>query len=164
MRGFLTRTALSLVLCASGLGQTNGSTPPTATTEAPQNPSAADVYEAVLRYQVKSWELAAESYCVRVNGKDANTTLLERLKPLNLKGASACRERTVQHVMMRIVDRKTGRMSVIFDVGEIRWRKFEAEVDGGYLCGSECMAGGTYYVAWDGSRWAVTKFDIHVQS
>ena len=48
----------------------------------------ADVYEAVLRYQVESWELAADSYCVEVSGKDANRALLERFKPLlRVKGA-----------------------------------------------------------------------------
>lgn len=166
MNGLIPRIALSLVLWTSGVGQTNqSSTPPTEPKEAPQHPSPTDVYEAVLRYQVKSWELAADAYCVEVNGRDADEALLERLKPLRVKEASACRKQRKQVIVMRVVDRKTGKMSVIFDMAEIRWPTHsEAEVDGGYLCGSECMAAGIYHVVWDGSRWVVTKFDIHVQS
>jgi hypothetical protein len=166
MNAVVARIALSIVLWAGGLGQTNQSGPPqTAATEVPQHPSTTDIYEAILRYQIRSWELAADSYCIEVIGKDANKALLERFKPLPVKVASACRKRTTQIVMMRVVDKETGKMSVIFDMGKIRWPKHsEAEVDGGYLCGSECMAGGTYHVAWDGSRWVVTKFDIRVQS
>jgi hypothetical protein len=123
------------------------------------------MYEAVLRYQVKTWELAANSYCVKVNGKDAQTTVQERFRPLPVKVASACRKQTSQSVVMQVVDRSTGKQSVIFDMGEIRWPKqLEAEVDGGYLCGSLCMAGGTYHLAWDGGRWVVTKFSVWVQS
>jgi len=156
--------ALLLVLCARSLGQTSPAAQ-AAAGEPPQHPSPTDVYQAVLRYQVKTWELAADSYCVEVNGKDADAALLERFKPLRVKGASACRKQTTNRVLMRVVDRVTGKMSVIFDMGEIRWpKRSEAEVDGGYLCGSECMAGGTYHVAWDGSQWVVTKFDVRVQS
>jgi hypothetical protein len=154
------RIVLLLVLCASGLGSAQ-----TATKEALQYPSPVDVYEAVLRYQIKTWELAANSYCVKVNGKDAQAALLERFRPLPVKGASACRKQTSQSVLMRVIDGGTGKQSVIFDMGEIRWPKqSEAEVDGGYLCGSLCMAGGTYHVAWDEGRWVVTKFSVRVQS
>ena len=165
MNGIIARIALLLALCPSGLGETS-SGPQTAVGEAaPQHPSPTDVYEAVLRYQIKTWDLAADSYCVKVNGEDAELALLERFKPLRVKGASACRQRTIERVLMQIVDRRTGKQSVIFDMGKIRWSKgSEAEVDGGYVCASQCMAGGTYHVAWDGSRWVVTKFDVRVQS
>src|SRR5215472_12540964 len=118
------RIALLLVLCTSGLGSAQ-----TTTKEASQYPSPIDVYEAVLHYQIKAWELVANSYCVKVNGKDAPTALLERFRPLPVKVASACRKQTSQSVLMRVVDRSTGKQSVIFDIGEIRWPKqLEAEV------------------------------------
>jgi hypothetical protein len=166
MMGLAAQTALTVALCVSSVGQTiQINTTSSRTGETPQHPSATDIYEAVLRYQIKSWELAADSYCVEVNGTDADKALLERFTPLNVKVASECRKQTSQLVMMRIVDKKTGKRSVIFDMGEIHWLEgSEAEVDGGYLCGSQCTAEGIYRVAWDGSRWSVMKFDIRVQS
>ena len=164
MRGVHTRLAPLLVLWAVGAAQT------TNTTQAPagkdqQAPSATDLYEVVLRYQIKSWELAADSYCVEVNGKDASKELLNRLMSLPVKPASACRKKTTHRVMMRVVDKKSGKMSVIFDMGQIRWpRSSEADVDGGYVCGSGCMAAGTYHLKWDGSRWTIAKYDIHIQT
>jgi len=80
MNGIITRFALLLALCPIVLGQTS-SGPQTAVGEAPQHPSSIDVYEAVLRYQIKTWDLAADSYCVKINGEDAEGTLLDRLKP-----------------------------------------------------------------------------------
>jgi len=164
MKGTIAQIALLLVLCASSLAQTSPIAPG-GPQEKPAKPSPTDVYQAVLRYQVKTWELAADTYCVEVNGKDADAALLEPFKALHVKGASACHKKTTNRVLMRVVDRVTGKMSLIFDMGKIRWpKRSEAEVDGGYVCGSECMAGGTYHVAWDGSQWVVTKFEIRVQS
>lgn len=163
MRGVIVGIVFVQVLLAGGWQATH-STAPTGTKEAPQHPSPIDIYEAVLRYQIKSWELTADSYCVEVNGRDATRELLKRMEPLRVKGASGCRKQTRLH-MMHIVDRKTGKTSVIFDMGEIHWRtQSDADVDGGYVCGSLCMAGGAYAVEWDGSRWVVTKFDVRVQS
>lgn len=131
--------------------------------EAPQRASATDLYEVVLRYQIRSWKIAADSYCVEVNGKDADRELLQRLKPLAVKAASACHEEPSRGY--RVLDIETGKTSVIFDVGEIRWRTHsQVEVDGGYLCGSLCSASGFYQLAWDGRHWAVTKFRIRFQS
>jgi hypothetical protein len=164
MRGVHTRLASLLLLCAIGAAQTTNTVQSPAG-EDQQALSATDLYEVVLRYQIKSWQLAADSYCVEVNGKDASKELLNRFMSLPVKPASACRKKTTQRVMMRVVDRKSGKMSVIFDMFQIRWRTVsEAEIDGGYLCGSECMAGGTYHLKWDGNRWAVTEYDIQVQS
>jgi hypothetical protein len=161
MRGPIAGIALSLVLCATGLGQTNQRGTPTPQEKPQQRPSSIDIYEAVVRYQINSWELAADSYCVKVNGKDAARDLLERLQPLRVKGASGCREKA--HA--QVVDKKTGKISVIFDLGEIHWfQRSDAEVDGGYVCGTLCSAAGTYHIAWEGSRWIVTKFEIRFQS
>lgn len=133
--------------------------------EEPQRESASvDVYEAVLRYQIKSWDLAAISYCVSVEGRDATNGFLKRFYPLPVKGASSCKQ-TKQKVSMQVIDKKTGKPSVIFDVEAIHWlSKNEADVEGGYLCGSLCMAGGKYHVIRDGMQWVVTRYDVQIQS
>ena len=158
-------TVLLVVIAASGMAQTTANTsPPTKAHESKQN----DVREAVLRYQISSWELAAASYCVKINGKNADENFLRRFRPLPVKGASECRKQIPPKLprwLYSIVDKKTKKNSVIFDIGEIRWvKQSEAQVDGGYDCASQCMAAGTYHLAWDGTRWTVTAFDIHVQS
>jgi hypothetical protein len=66
---------------------------------------------------------------------------------------------------MWVLDKKTGKHSVIFDVGAIQWLTEEkVEVEGGYLCGSLCMAEGTYHVIREGTYWVVTGFSIRVIS
>src|SRR5215471_12250904 len=75
-------------------------------TKKPSPVSSMDVFEAVVRYQIKSWELTADSYCVEVNGKDAGQELLSRLQPLPVKPASACRKQT-RSVVMEVIDKKT---------------------------------------------------------
>jgi hypothetical protein len=117
------------------------------------------IREAVIRFQIKSWDLAANSYCVSLNNKDPDGEFLRRFYPLPVKGASACRKRTGPGAQMSVAD-KTGKRSVIFDIGSIRWLgETDADVDGGYLCGSLCMAAGTYHVVREEGRWVVTAFD-----
>ena len=159
---------LLLVVNGCLMGQANSNnSPPSQTSQSEEN-TAADVYEAVVRYQIKSWELAAAAYCVEINGRDADKIFLKRFHPLPVKGASACREDAPGGLGLPfsvVVDKQTGKISVIFDVGRVRWLNQSAvEVDGGYLCASECRAEGTYHVLWDGTRWTVAAFDIHIQS
>ena len=124
-----------------------------------------DIHEAVIRFQIKTWDLEASSYCVSINGKTPSKELLKRLNPLPVKIASGCRKKTIAGVQMSVLDKQTGKRSVIFDVGSIRWLKGgEAEVDGGYVCGSLCMAAGTYHVIRDQTGWTVTKFAKQVVS
>ncbi len=134
----------------------------------PEKATGDDVREAILRYQISHWNPATTSYCVQVNGKDADEEFLRRLRPLAVKRASACGKRTPPKVpshLYGIVDNQTHKPSVIFEIGEIRWVTLsEALVDGGYFCGSLCMARGTYRIVRDGLRWAVTAFDVHVLS
>lgn len=164
MKSPIINFTLALVLCTTALGQVKDGRASTPSKTVPKPLSTIDLYEIVVRYQIKSWELTADSFCLEVNGRAATRTLLERLQPLRVKASSACRENT-QTPMMEVVDKETGKMSVIFDLEKIHWHTpSEAEVDGGYVCGSLCMAGGTYYVDWDGSRWIVSKFEIRVQS
>lgn len=160
---------LLLVAIGNLMGQANSNnSPPSQTSQSEENAVPADVYEAVVRYQIKSWELAAAAYCVKINGRDADKIFIKRLHPLPVKGASACREdepRGLGPPFSVVVDKQTRKNSVIFDVGRVRWLNQSAvEVDGGYVCASECMAQGTYHVLWDGTRWTVAAFDIHIQA
>jgi hypothetical protein len=129
-----------LLLVASGclMGQANSNNSPMSqTSQSEENNAPADVYEAVVRYQIKSWELAAAAYCVKVNGQDADKIFLKRFHPLPVKGASACREdapRGLEFPFSLVVEKQTGKNSVIFDVGRLRWLNQSAvEVDGDYL-------------------------------
>jgi hypothetical protein len=79
-----------------------------------QEGESADVFESVVRYQIKSWELAANSYCISIVGKDATTDFLKRLTPLPVKAASGCKKHTTEKVMVSVVDKKTGKRSVDF--------------------------------------------------
>lgn len=127
--------------------------------------ASADVYEAVVRYQIKSWDLAANSYCISVEGKDATKDFLKRFNPLPVTVGSNCIKQAKQKFPMQVVDKKTGKRSVIFDVEAIHWlTKDEAEVEGGYVCGSLCMAGGKYHVSRDGMQWVVTRYEVQIQS
>ena len=127
--------------------------------------SSADVREAVLRYQISRWTLVTSGYCVRVEGKDADQALLKRLQPLPVREASGCRKQGLPGLpesIYTIVNTATGKNSVIFDVGKIRWTKpNKADVEGGYQTGSQVNGNGTYVVERDGTHWTVTSFDEH---
>lgn len=127
--------------------------------------AAADVREAVVRYQIRTWYIAVDSYCISVNRKNANKTFLERLAPLPVKEASDCVEdrRRVGRTRLPswVANKQTGQPSVVFYVGAIRWLSDDAvEVKGGYYCAARCWAGGTYQVIREEDRWTVTDFDI----
>ena len=131
----------------------------------PQSPNkSVEVYEAVVRYQIKSFRV--DTYCIKIGEKDADKDFLRRLNPLPVKGASDCIEQTRNNLPpMNVLDKHTKRSAVIFDLGKIGWRSdTEADVDGGYLCASQCRAGGIYHVFWDGTRWVIRDFEIRVQS
>jgi hypothetical protein len=135
------------------------------TQNTPNEEESANVFEAVVRYQIESWELAANSYCISIEGKDATTDFLRRLTPLPVKPASGCRKQTTEKVIVSVVDKKTGKRSVIFDVEAIHWiSENEAAVEGGYFCANLCMASGRYRVVRDGTKWRVTRYDIESQS
>jgi len=123
------------------------------------------VFEAVVRYQIKSWELSANSYCVSIDGRDAPKDFLRRFEPLPVKGASRCSKRTTAKTLFSVVDKQTGKRSVIFDVETIHWiTENEAEVEGGYVCATSCSAAGRYHVVHDGNQWQVTAYNISFQS
>jgi hypothetical protein len=129
-----------------------------------------EIREAVLHYQISTWEFSAASYCVQVNGKDADKDFLLRLRSLPVKKASECRKKRAPGLprdlgLYSIVDKRTKKNAVLFDIGEVRLTSAtHADVDGGYHCGGLCWAAGTYRVGFDGTRWTVTAFDIQIQS
>lgn len=117
-----------------------------------------DLYEAVIRFQIKSWQQAAHTYCIEINGIDPDPALLQRLRPLHVKGASACQKLNEKN-LMSIVDGKM-KGSVIFKLASVRnVSESEVEVEGGYLCGNLCMAQGNYRVVRDASGWHVLRFE-----
>jgi hypothetical protein len=129
----------------------------------PTPAQTAAVYEAVARYQIKSWELTAHAYCFRVKGQDADKQFLDRLKPLPVKPESDCTQKDTKTFNMSIVDKRTKKSAVLFGLGGILWRSpTEVEVEGSYLCGSQCLAGGIYHAVLDQNQWTVTKFDVRI--
>jgi hypothetical protein len=120
-----------------------------------------DLYEAVIRYQIKSWEQKAHTYCIAVNGVDAEWSLLDRLRPFQVKRASAC-HRLNQKPVMPVVDARQ-KESVIFNLGIIRsLSDAEVEIEGGYFCGNLCVAQGIYHVVHAASGWQVSEFEAHL--
>jgi hypothetical protein len=153
--------ALCVVICAKA-GQPSA----LKSADQPTRTKALNVYEAVIRYQIHSWELAADSYCIQINGRDADKELLHRLAPLPVKGRSGCKKHTPESIkpipMMSVIDKKTKKNSVIFYLGDISWRgDAEIEVPGGYDCASQCWASGVYHAVLDASGWRVIRFDLH---
>jgi len=128
---------------------------------------SAEVYEAVIEFQIKSWDLSADSFCIEINGRDADIEILKHIGSARVKQASACKKQDSgpKKSFMSVVDKRTRKHSVIFDIEDIRWSgDAEAEIDGGWLCGDLCMAGGVYHAAHDQSGWHVTRFDAHIMS
>jgi hypothetical protein len=121
-----------------------------------------DIRETVVRYQIQTWKMAAASYCIKINDKDATKDFLERFSSPSVKRASQCKSKRIDPVMTVVVDRATKKQSVIFDIGQPHWvSDHEVEVDGGYFCASQCMAGGTYHLVYEGSHWVVKNYAIH---
>ena len=120
-----------------------------------------NLYEAVIQFQIKSWQQAAHTYCVKINGIDPEPALLQRFRPLPVKGGSACQEQNEKQ-FMNIVDGKM-KASVIFNLGAVRnVSESGVDVEGGYLCGSLCMAQGIYRVVRDASGWHVMGFEARL--
>jgi len=95
---------------------------PSVNAQPPQKQSeSADVYEAVVRYQIRAWDLAADSYCISIDGRNATEDFLKRFDPLPVEGASKCGKREKPKGIVRVFDKKTGKRSVIFDAETIRW-------------------------------------------
>jgi hypothetical protein len=161
MKLLMMALALLVMLAGSTAAQTPDQQP---SAVAPPEPGAtAAVYEAVARYQIKSWQQTAHAYCFRVKGQDADKEFLNRLKPLPVEPESDCTQKDTKTFNMSIIDKRTKKSAILFGLGSILWRSpTQAEVEGSYLCGSQCMAGGIYHVVLDQGQWTVTKFDVRI--
>ena len=116
-----------------------------------------DLYEAVIRFQIKSWQQPAHTYCVEINGIDPDRNLLQRLRTQHVKGVSAC-QKLNEKKLTEVVDGKMKR-SVIFNLATVRnVSESEVEIKGGYLCGNLCTAQGIYRVVRGASGWHVLGF------
>jgi hypothetical protein len=152
-RPFVVLLALACHLSSACARQSNGKS------------KSADVFEAVVRYQIKSWELTANSYCISIEAKDATKEFLKRFDPLPVDPASNCRKQTKEKAVVVVTNKRNGKRSVIFNVESVRWiSENEAEVAGGYFCGSFCSASGIYHLSRKGDVWVVTTYDVDVQS
>lgn len=135
-----------------------GVSPQASQTPAEANSVRLDLFEAVVRYQIESWQQSADTFCIAINGVDAESTLLDRLRPLPVERASTCHKLN-QKPVMPVVDAKQ-KESVIFNLGTIRnLSESEVQVEGGYFCGNLCMAQGTYHVVHETSGWRVLRFE-----
>lgn len=122
------------------------------------------VYEAVARYQISTWQISAHTYCFRLEGRDADKQFLKSLKPFPVKPESDCAQ---GHKTFSgpVIDKHTKKSAVIFGLGGIVWRSpTQADVQGAYFCGTQCMAGGTYHAVLDGSQWKITGFKPEISN
>jgi len=128
----------------------------------PSQSTESAIDEAVVRYQIKMWEIGAESYCVRIKGQDADDKFLRQLKPLPVKPASDCVQKKNKDGMT-VLDKHSKKKSVLLGIGDIvALTDNSAAVQGSYLCGTQCMSGGFYHLAFDGSQWQVTRYDAYI--
>jgi len=144
---FLASAVVAVATCAAA----QGPAPKTPAIHASQSTESA-IDEAVVRYQIKSWEIGADSYCVRIKGQDADDKFLRQLKGLPVRPASDCTQKKTKDGMS-VVDKHSKKKSVLLGVGDIiALTDDSAKVQGSYLCGSQCMSGGVYHLAFDGAR------------
>ena len=125
-----------------------------------------DIREAIVRYQVKNWDLAAGVYFLEIQSKDPSAAFLHRFDdlPKPVKGKSDAKEKK-DIVGFHVEDRRTKKRGVIFDQGTINHLDDSSvEVEGGYVCASLCMASGIYQLRRKDGRWEVTDFTVHIQS
>lgn len=123
------------------------------------------IREVVLRYQIKSWELNADVYFVEINSKDPSKEFLNRMadlkKPVKRKSDSKQAGAAKEYVR----DKRSRLRGVIFDQARvIKKTESTVDVEGGYFCGSLCMASGTYHLQLRGTTWVVTGFDVSIIS
>jgi hypothetical protein len=122
------------------------------------------VREAVYRYQIQTWELAAHSYCLSMNGKDPSREFLGRFRPLPVVAGSRCkRKKTLAGE--GVVDKTSGKPSVLLATGKLSWiSDSEAELEGSYNCATLCWASGIYHATLEDGRWVIKSFKIRIQS
>jgi hypothetical protein len=122
------------------------------------------VREAVYRYQIETWELAAHQYCLSINGKAPSKEFLGRFRPLPVVAESRCkRKKTLAGEI--VVDKASGKPSVLLETGKLTWiSDSEVELEGSYDCATLCWASGIYHATLEDGRWVIKSFKIRIQS
>ena len=133
-------------------------------TTTPPSAEAEDaVYQTVALYQIKSWTLGGHAYCFRVKGQDADKKFLDKLKPYPVVPESDCTTRNNKDYTTTVIDKRSKKSAVMFGLGNILWvSPTQADVQGSYMCGNQCMSGGIYHVVQDDGAWKVTKFEVRI--
>jgi hypothetical protein len=133
--------------------------------QAPKTLQEGDIREAVIRYQIKMWDLKAKVYFIAVNGKDPTEEFLRRFVDIELPVRKKSASKQKKDVVGWVVEKKTGKTGVIFDQNAIQWQSnTKVVVDGGYLCGGLCAAAGHYEVEYVEGRWTVKGFTATLMS
>jgi hypothetical protein len=124
------------------------------------------IREGVVRYQIENWDLRADVYFVEIQSQDPSGAFLNKFADIRkpVKGKSAAKQKK-DIAGFHVEDRRTKRRGVIFDQGAINHLDdSSAEVEGGYVCASLCMAGGICHLQRQEGHWKVSGFTIHIQS
>lgn len=126
-----------------------------------------DIREAVLRYQLKDYELqhehekTASCYCVSIGETkptDPPDNFLRRFnyhRP-SVQGASACDYRDGG-----VIEKHTVNAAVVFNIGNITWVSNSAvTVEGGYVEGNVGGVGYVYRLSREKRKWKVESADM----
>lgn len=113
-----------------------------------------DIREAVLRFQIRNHDKTARICFVRIKSGDPSASFLARFSGSERPVKNRSEARIDSSGL--VVDKNTGTRGVILAQDEIRRIDENAlEVNGNYLCGSLCGAGGTYQLRREGEHWVV---------
>lgn len=140
-----------------------------------------DIFEAVIRAQMKDWyrkdeNVEAETmskadrgvskrlkfpiFFVSINGKDPGDEFINRFRdvPRTIRKASSAKV-VKPHTP---TDRTTGMTGIVFDAANIDWLSDDTvEVEGGYYCGGLCAADSTFQVHRENDKWIVKSSDLN---
>jgi hypothetical protein len=129
-----------------------------------------DIRETVFRHQfdhnASGQQKRAHAYCLAILvGNEQSDPLDQFIKRFAhhkspVRKASACHWDSIE-----VVDKRTGRPALIFQVSRITWiSDTEVTVDGGYEEGNVSSSGNTYTVTKRNGKWEVTHDQMNVIS
>jgi len=122
-----------------------------------------EVRAALVRYLAQDWGGDDRVFFISIEEKDPSDEFVARLKGFANPIKKASQSKNVQEgktFFSHIRDKATDRPGVIFSVGRISWKsKNEAEVEGGYYCGSLCGGDSRYRVKYKDKKWQVEPGD-----
>jgi hypothetical protein len=125
-----------------------------------------EVREAIVGYQIASWDLRADVYFLEIESKNPQQDFLDRFKdiPRLVKGENASKMKK-DVAGYHIEDRRTKKRGVLFDQGPMVWKDDSTiDVAGGYDCATLCAGSGIYHLKQFDGRWKVQRFEIRLMS